>query len=231
MSETYTVPRSVLIRRKLLRFFFRPLFRLLFHVRITGVENIPIGQPYLIASNHISVFEPPFILAFWPEMPEAVAGHDVWERAGQGLLVKWYSALPVHRGEYDREILRNMLSVLRSGHPLLIFPEGGRSHTPGMRRALPGVAYIVGKAGVPVLPIGIAGTRDDSLKQVLRGKRPTFEIRIGKPYTPQTITPNGKGRQEARQHNADEVMLRIAALLPEEYHGVYQGQVEDFPKN
>lgn len=231
MSVNYKIPPLVMFRRKLLRFFFRPLFRLLFRVRITGKENIPFGQPYMIASNHISIFEPPFILAFWPEIPEAVAGHDVWERTGQGLLVKWYGALPVHRGEYDREIIRNMLAALRSGHPLLIFPEGGRSHTPGMRRALPGVAYVVEKAGVPVLPIAIVGTRDDSLKQVFHGKRPKFEIRIGKPFTTSPITENGEARREARQRNSDEVMLKIAALLPEEYHGVYQGQVKDFPEN
>lgn len=231
MSESYHVPPLVMFRRRLLRFIFRPLFRLLFQVHITGEENIPKGQPYLLAANHVSLFEPPLILAVWPEIPEAIAGHDVWERTGQGLLVQWYGALPVHRGEYDREIIKNMLAALDSGRPLLIFPEGGRSHAPGMRQAMPGIAYVVEKAGVPVLPVAVAGTRDDSLKQVLKGKRPRFELRIGKPFTVPPITERGEARREARQRNADTVMLKIASLLPEEYHGAYQGKVHNFPQS
>ena len=230
MSEEYRVSPWVMFRRRLLRFVFRPIFRLLIRVQITGEENIPMGKPYLIAANHVSIFEPPFILAFWPEIPEAIAGHDVWERGGQGLLVKWYGALPVHRGEYDREIIRNMMSALLSGRSLLIFPEGGRSHTPGMRQAMPGVAYLMEKAGVPILPVGIKGTRNNSLELLKKAKRPTFEMRIGKPFTIPPITEKGEARREARRRNADLVMLKIAALLPEEYHGAYQGQVKDFPE-
>ncbi len=230
MSEEYHIPPFVMFRRKLLRFTFRPIFHLLIRVRITGKENIPMGQPYLIAANHVSIFEPPFILAFWPEIPEAIAGHDVWERGGQGKLVKWYGALPVHRGEYDRAIIKNMTSALQSGLPLLIFPEGGRSHNLGMRRAMPGVAYMVEKAGVPILPVAIKGTRDNALQLLRKLKRPTFEMRIGKPFTIPPITEKGEARREARQRNADAVMLKIASLLPEDYHGVYQGQVADFPE-
>ncbi|MEJ2758792.1 MAG: lysophospholipid acyltransferase family protein, partial [Anaerolineales bacterium] len=206
MSKPYSVSPIVMFRRRLLRFTFRPIFRLLIRVRLTGLENIPLGEPYLIAANHISIFEPPFILAFWPEIPEAIAGHDVWERSGQGLLVKWYGALPVHRGEYDREIIKNMLGALRSGRPLLIFPEGGRSHTTGMRRAMPGVAYMVEKAGVPILPVAIKGTRYNALALLKKLKRPTFEMRIGKPFTVPPITEKGEARRVARQRNADTVM-------------------------
>ena len=209
--------------RTLLRLVFRPIFHLFFRVRISGKENIPKGQTYILAANHVSLLEPPLLLTFWPEMPEALAGHDVWDRPGQGLLVKGWGAIPVKRGEYDRAVIDAMTSALKTGRPLLIFPEGGRSHVPKMRRALPGVAYLVDKADVPVLPVAVIGTHDELLKEMFHFTRPVIEFKIGEPFRLAPITEKGEARREARQRNSDEVMLRIAALLPESYHGVYTG--------
>jgi len=212
-------------KRHLLRGIFRPIFRILFRIRITGLENVPKGTAYIIAANHISLYEPPLLLTFWPELPEVVAGHDVWDRPGQNILVKGYGAIPVHRGEYDRQVIERMLMALESGRPMMIFPEGGRSHDLGMKQALPGVAYLVDKAEVPIVPVAILGTKDDLLKGIFREKRPHLEMRIGKPFRLPPITAKGEARREARQKNADEVMLRIAAMMPEQYHGVYTRQV------
>jgi 1-acyl-sn-glycerol-3-phosphate acyltransferase len=221
LQDEYQVP----FRIRLFRFFMRPVFRLVFRVlsqvRITGRENILSQGAYLIAINHISLFEPPLILAFWPIPPEAVGAVDIWDRRGQSTLARLYGGIPVHRGEYDRDLLERMLAALNAGKPLLIAPEGGRSHSPGMRRALPGVAYVMDKAQVPVVPVGITGTSDDFLKRALQGKRPRIEIRIGPPIILPPIHGKGEERRAARQENVDLIMKKIAALLPEEYHGVY----------
>lgn len=224
-------PKSLVftLKRKLLRGIFRNLLRLLFRVRVIGLENIPIGTAYIIAANHVSLFEPPLLLSFWPEMPEVVAGHDVWDRPGHNILVKGYGAIPVRRGEYDRLVIDRMLSVLKGGRPMMIFPEGGRSHTLGMKRAMPGVAYLVDKAQALVVPVAIVGTRDDLLKDIFRKRRPVLEMRIGQPFRLAPITAKGEERREVRQANADAVMLRIGALMPAEYHGVYAGQVKPTP--
>lgn len=210
-----------------MRLILRPLFRLLFHilcqVRVVGLENVPRSGAYLIAINHASLFEPPFVLAFWPRAAEAAGAVEIWERPGQNILVRLYGAIPVHRGEYDRKLIDAMLSVLRSGKPLLLAPEGGRTHSPAMRRALPGAAHIVDQADVPVLPVGVAGTSDDLLKRALRGERPLIEMRIGKPFKLPSLEGRGEARRSQRQRNADQIMMRIAALLPPEYHGYYAG--------
>lgn len=229
MTEPYRVPLRLLIKRQLMRLVVRTIFRILFRVRITGKENIPKDIPYVVAANHVSHFEPPLMLSFWPRLPEALAGHDVWERNFTGDIVAMYEAIPVKRGEYDRQVFDKSLQALEAGMPLIIYPEGGRSHTPGMRRALPGVAYLVDRAQVPVLPVAVVGTRNDSFKQSLRLNRPVLEMRIGEPFNLPPITGKGAARREARQQAADLVMLKIASMLPEEYHGAYTGQVEDFP--
>jgi 1-acyl-sn-glycerol-3-phosphate acyltransferase len=188
---------------------------------MTGLENIPAGQPYVVAINHISIFDPPFTLAFWPTTIEAVGAADVFDKPFQGQLLEIYGVIPVHRGEYDRELIEIMLAMLRSGFPLMIAPEGGRSHATAMRRAKPGVAYILDEARVPILPVGIVGTTGDFMKDGLTSRRHTLELRIGKSFTLPPIEGRGEARRDARQHNADLIMQHIAGLLPPEYRGVY----------
>lgn len=220
-NEKYQTPAKFRLIRAILRPVFRGLFHLLSRVLITGKENIPTIGAYLITINHISLFEPPLILAFWPTAPEAVGAVDIWDRKGQSALARLYGGIPVHRGQYDRQMIEKVIQVLRSGRPLLIAPEGGRSHSLGMRRALPGVAYLADQAAVPIVPVGIVGTSDDFLHKALRWQRPTVEIRIGKPFLLPAIQGKGENRRLERQQNSDLIMEKIAELLPSDYHGVY----------
>ncbi len=208
------------IGRPLVRLVLGGIFRILAPIKIIGKENVPVGKPYLVAINHVSLFDPPFVGAFWPEQVEAMGAVDIWSKPGQNILARMWGGIPVHRGEYDRALFDTVTSALRSGYALLIAPEGGRSHTPGLQQAKPGLAYIIEQTGVPVIPVGISGTTDDFWHKGIRGKRPPIEMRIGKPLV---LPPLAKGadRREARQANTDLVMRHIAGLLPEEYRGVY----------
>jgi len=223
-QPAYHVP----LYSRIARVLFKPVFRGLFHVvaslSITGVENVPIGKPYLATFNHISIYDPAVTVTCWPEMIEVLGASEVWKKPFQGQLVWLYHGIQVHRGEYDRVVFDKALSVLESGRPLLMSPEGGRSHVTALRRAKPGLAFIVEKAGVPVIPIALVGTTDDFLGKALLGKRPVLEMRIGRPFHLPAVTGRGEERREARQRNADLVMAHIAGLLPEHYRGVYADQ-------
>ena len=212
----------IAVRRSMLRGTFRLIFHILCQIEIKGKENIPKNQAYIIAHNHISLFEPPLVLAFWPEIPEAIAGADVFDRPYQKYFVRAYQAIPVHRGEYDRRVLDRMLEVLAKGRPLVIAPEGGRSHEISLRRAQSGIAYIVDQANVPVLPVGISGTTDDMLKRAVKGQRPKLVMNIAPAMILPAIEGKGKERRESRQSNSDLVMKKIATMIPENYRGFYK---------
>jgi 1-acyl-sn-glycerol-3-phosphate acyltransferase len=212
-------------RRWLSRPFIRVILRLLFYilspVKISGRKNVPLRNPYIVVINHVSLFEAPFIGAFWPEQLEVIGASDVWDRPGQNILARMWGGIPVHRDDFDRAAVESVLSALRGGSPLLIAPEGGRSHAPGLRQAKPGVSYIAEQTDLPVIPVAIIGTTDDFWQKASKGKRPQLEMRIGKPFRLPPVQGKGVERRESRQRNADLVMCHIAGLLPLEYRGVY----------
>lgn len=225
-SQSYEVP----LRNRLARSIIRPVFRLIFHIlaniRIRGLENVPNQGAYIIAINHVSLYDPPFVIAFWPKCPEAAGAVEIWSKPGQSTLARLYGGIQVHRGQYDRQLIDTISRALMSGRPLVIAPEGGRSHQPGMQRGLPGVAFIMERLHVPVVPVGIVGTTDDFFQKAIHGKRPLLELNIGKPFTLPPIQDSGAARRMARQSHIDEVMYRIADLLPLEYQGIYAAKME-----
>ena len=221
MSDAYHVPLRLKLSRPTIKAVFRGIFHILGRVKVIGRENIPYGKPYVVAMNHVSIFDPPLVGAFWPEQLEIIGAADVFDKPGQGQVLKIYGVIPVHRGDYDRALLTKIVRIIKSGFPLLIAPEGGRSHVPAMRRAKTGIAYMIEQTGVPVMPVGLVGTTEDFWQRAKRGERPKLEMRIGKPITLPEITVKGNERHEARQQNADLVMRHLAGLLPVEYRGVY----------
>jgi 1-acyl-sn-glycerol-3-phosphate acyltransferase len=185
------------------------------------MEHIPEDNKYVVIFNHVSLVEVPFIAAYWPAILEIIGAAVVWERSGQNLIAKLWSGIQLKRYEFDREAFRQVNSVLEAGRPLMIAPEGGRSHQPGLRRGKPGVAYIVDRADLPVIPVGVVGNTMDFVSQGLRGKRPPLKMFVGEPFRLPPIQGKGDERRKMRQYNTDYMMAKLAAMLPESYRGVY----------
>ncbi len=221
MSHAYQVPLFARLSRVFLRPIFRGVFRILGKVELEGIENIPSDGAYLIVFNHVSIYDPPFVVAFWPKPPEVLGAVDVWSRPGQNILALLYGGIPIHRGEVDRVAMEKMVSVLRNGSPLLVAPEGGRSHHPGLRLGKPGTAYLVDKTQVPIVPVGVIGTTDDFFKRAIRGEKPLLRMVIGPSFHVPEIEEPQLSPKETRQRKVDYLMGRIASLLPPNYRGVY----------
>ncbi len=81
MNDPYHVPLHFKLSRPSSRRPFACIFRYIRHVsKITGRENIPYGKPYVVAMNHVSIFDPPFVAAFWPEQLEIIGASDVFDK-------------------------------------------------------------------------------------------------------------------------------------------------------
>jgi len=222
MSDHYYLPWWIRFNRCLMRPAFRGIFYLLGKVELYGMENIPDHNKYVIAFNHISLVEIPLIVAFWPTDVEVIGADVVWERRGVHIIAKLWSAIRIHRTEFDRQVFNQVSKVFEAGRILMISPEGTRSHTPGLARGKPGVAYIIDNADVEILPVGVVGNTLDFISQGLRGKRPPIQMFVGEPFRLPPLVGRGAERRALRQFNADYIMAKVAALLPESYRGVYQ---------
>jgi 1-acyl-sn-glycerol-3-phosphate acyltransferase len=222
LRQIYRIPLLTRVLREVIRAGGKGIFHLLCRVRIQGRENVPQKGPYLVVFNHVSTYDPPVVVAFWPTQLEILGAVEVWSRKGQSLLARLWGGIPIHRGEVQRQAMEKTLDVLRSDLPLMISPEGGRSHAPGLRQAKTGVVYLAETTQVPIVPVGLIGTTDDFFQQILAGKRPEIEMKIGYPFTlPAADDSQNLPPKENRQKKADFIMKRIAELLPVPYRGYY----------
>lgn len=173
-------------------------------VEVHGSERVPRERGCILAANHVSWYDPP-ALEFGLGIPiRWMAKREVFEWPLLGGVLRGIGCFPVRRGEADRRALETALRVLAAGRPLGFFPEGTRSRDGRLRRAKPGIGFLARQSGVPLVPIAIEGTYGIS-----PGLRPArVRISVGEPFRAEDLGTAGD------QAVADEVMRRIAALLP-----------------
>lgn len=189
----------------------RALALFLLPVRIEGIERLPSGAAVLVA-NHASWKDPPLLTFALDRAVRFFAKEELFRIPILGGALRLAGNFGVRRGEADRRALVTALRVLAAGLPLGFFPEGHRSPNGAMIRARPGVALVAKRADAPIVPIGIIGTKAARLGAFWR-RDVTF--RIGEPFRASEL------RELDDQAAADEIMRRIAELLPREMRGVY----------
>jgi 1-acyl-sn-glycerol-3-phosphate acyltransferase len=186
-----------------------------YHVR--GREYVPKQGPLLIIANHLSWYDPILIGVVLPRRVWYFTKIEIFRWPIVGLLCRLTGQIPVNRGAHDRTALEKGLAYLHEGKAVMIFPEGAVEKQGRMIPAHTGTAMLAERTGVTVLPIAHYGTR-----RILRSFRiwfPNVYVEIGKPYIP--ILPSGVSRKAELQFIAEDMMTRIAEMLPEEQRGLY----------
>ncbi len=204
------------------RSIVRVLLRILTRWEVVGLENVPRQGPFIVITNHLSIVDPPAIMAALPCRVTAMAASK-YIRHPFGLLLGTANVIFVRRGEPDRRALRKALAVLASGGVLGIAPEGTRSKTGALQRGKPGAAYLALRANVPLLPVALTGT-ERFFRDLARLRRPHLRVVIGEPFRLEVP----EGAERPFQALTDQMMHWLAALLPPEYRGVY-GQSAPLP--
>jgi len=206
-------------QRQVVQSTIRFLINLLSNFEVAGTENIPAQGGFLFAANHISRMDAPVFTSL-PVRPDATA--FLAEKYEKHWFFGWWGRtmkfIFIDRSRADMAALRGAVDVIKKGTPLAVAPEGTRSKTGSMNEGKPGVILLAFLAGVPIIPAGVTGT-DTMLKKVFTLRRPTVRVVFGKPLV---IPPlQRENRDEQMQYYLEELMCRIAALLPEEKRGFY----------
>jgi 1-acyl-sn-glycerol-3-phosphate acyltransferase len=188
-------------------------------IEIDGRSNVPEKGPFIMASNHLHLFDPPLILVAVPYRRMTALAADKWSKVWPiSWLLKSMGTIFVRRGEVDREALNKCLAVLNAGGIIGVAPEGTRSRTGTMQRGKPGIAYLATKADVSIVPVGVSG-QNEIFSEWKRLRRPQVVVRIGEPFKLEPVS--GRNKSEQLQARSDEVMRRVACLVHEELRGVY----------
>jgi 1-acyl-sn-glycerol-3-phosphate acyltransferase len=202
----------------------RGLVRVCARLEIRGRENIPRSGPLIIAINHLGHADPLALAAALPYPVEFIALIDLLSVPGTGQVLRAYGVIPVHRDQVDRTMLRRALGVLEAGGVLVLAPEARMSVTGELEQARAGLGYLALRSGAPVMPVAITGT-DHILDALKHLRRPEITITFAPPSALSQATWAMQDRRARRQAATDEVMLRIARLLPPEYRGEYAERV------
>ena len=205
--------------RDSISFFITILIRLLARVDVIGADNVPPQGGYILAINHMSILDPVLIFIY-VRRKDLIA--LIAKKHQKNPLIHWLvdsvGSIWLNRDDPDAHAIRFSRDYLQQGGLLGIAPEGTRSPSGALIPAKTGVAYLADVAQVPIIPIAITGTRN-GVKRALTFQWPRFTIRFGCPFSLPPV--NRQSRETDLKHNTDEIMCRIAAMLPAELHGAY----------
>jgi 1-acyl-sn-glycerol-3-phosphate acyltransferase len=203
------------------RSLIKLIIRLTCRLEIQGLERLPKTGAFAVASNHLGRLDPLLVYYLLDRRDIIML---VAEKYRENALARWFvrqlDGIFVDRFEADFSAVRQALTRLRSGGLLVLAPEGTRSPTGALIEGHHGISYLAAKAGVPIYPVGITGTQDQAvLANFKRLQRARVVGVVGEPFTLPEISR--KAREETLVVYTDEIMCRIAALIPPEYRGVY----------
>ncbi len=197
--------------------------RIWWNWKIEGVENLPPRpQGCVLAVNHLNWTD---IHTVGSSVP---LSHRPWWMAKielfNGRFATWWlrqmQVIPIRRGKRDLSALYESEQVIKDGAVFIVFPEGHRSDTGALQEGKNGALRLAIRSGVPIVPVAIFGTEVGLKKIMLRSP---ITVRFGKPYIPQADPDHIPATQMARL--TDEMMIRIAELMPERYWGFYASKM------
>jgi 1-acyl-sn-glycerol-3-phosphate acyltransferase len=172
-------------------------------IRTYGKERVPREGGAVLAMNHFNFIDIPVFGTICPRRIVFVGKSELFETPGLSELIRLHGALPIRRGESDRDALRRMREAVRDNDVLGLFIEGTRQKSGVPGKPMPGAAMIAISEGVPVIPAAVHGSQTWKL-----GNRAAVSVAFGEPMRFAEYQRNSKGYAAA----SEEIMAEIKRL-------------------
>jgi len=211
------------VQYQLSRIVAGPFLHIIWRPKVTGAEHVPDSGGAILAANHLSVVDSVFLPLMMDRGVTFSAKSEYFTASGPAARL-WAAYLKAtNQLQMDRDgpraaqdTLEAALALLRAGNLFGIYPEGTRSPDGRLYRGRPGVGWLALKSGLPVIPVGMVGTRRVLPPGSVVPRPGRIEIRIGAPlsFPPEVL---GAAPGKARQLIAERVMTEIQKLTGQEY--------------
>jgi 1-acyl-sn-glycerol-3-phosphate acyltransferase len=176
---------------------------------VRGAENLRRHPVAVYASNHTSYMDTPVIFSALPFQFRILARKELWPIAFIGWYLDRSGQIPI-----DTTNPRSMVSslgvgikALRSGMPLFVFPEGGRTSDGELRPFLSGAAYLAIRAQVPLVPIALSGVYDLLPIHTHHFYPGNLTLSVGEPIETKGMTVRQAEALTARLRNTVESLI------------------------
>jgi 1-acyl-sn-glycerol-3-phosphate acyltransferase len=186
---------------------------------IGPLDKFPMNGPYLIAGNHINTMDGLVMFTYIQPRPvTTLSKEENFNNPLNRMVSEAWGAIPIKRGAVDNTAMNLCLEALKEGKMLAILPEGTRSGDGVMAQGKPGILPLAVKSGAPIIPVAFHG-HENYWKNVRSFRKTDFYLEVGQPFHIKATMRDLD--REHRQIITDELMYRIAMLLPEKYRGYY----------
>tara|TARA_R110002096_G_scaffold42144_38_gene113892 strand:+ start:7087 stop:8382 length:1296 start_codon:yes stop_codon:yes gene_type:complete len=195
-----------------LKFSARWIYTALYRFQIHYPERAEIPGGALIASNHISFFDPPIVGCWMNEPIHYMARKTLFSTPAADWVYRELNSIPVDQEQADMSTFRTVIGLVKKGEKVLIFPEGERTSDGNLGKGQRGVGMLIGKSHAPVIPMRIFGSFE-IFPRGAKFPRPhgKLDLVVGEPiyFTDEELNAKGK---KASQYLADKVMEEIGKL-------------------
>ena len=216
----------------MLAWFVNTVIRFLLHILLkidsSELAKVPEKGPLLAVANHINFLDAPVLITHLQPRPiTGLVKKESWDNPVMAFLFNVWGGIPIDRAIADFAAFREAKKALSEGKILAVAPEGTRSNDGCLMRGKPGITILASKIDVPILPIAYYG-HEDFRANIRKLKRTRMTIKVGEPF--KIKLDADQKNKDVMQAATDAIMLEIADLLPEKYHGVYAGKSLDREK-
>jgi 1-acyl-sn-glycerol-3-phosphate acyltransferase len=206
-------------RTRMVNWVLRRVFQTACRIERSELKKVPAQGPLILVGNHVNFLEAPVLIPHLDPRPIAgIAKRESWNNPLFNFLFNEWEVIPIDRGVVDRDAFRLATEALAQNKILAVFPEGTRSKDGCLLQGKPGVVALAIRSKAPLIPVACYGY-ENFWPNFKRLRRTEFHIAVGRPFR---LDTGGEAlSRDARQAVTDEIMYKIAELLPGRYRGYY----------
>lgn len=195
--------KDPIFRKILTTFILKPIFRNIFKVKVSGVENIPEkGESAIICGNHIGFFDAASLISSIDRHIYYLGKKELLNTRFGRFAVKNYGIIPVDRANVGTSMFKELEKKIDKGLLIGIYPEGTTKGALKRKKLKSGSVSLAMKYKIPIIPVGFEEFKP--FKEV--------HIKIGKPIYFKEENTN----KLILEHETDKVFDEVIKLLNKE---------------